>query len=121
METSRDSGDTCQISHEPENHGHRGDKVNETDFSTQIVDLFKLFGYKYYHTHDSRRSVAGFPDYVAVKGSRVLFIELKKEKGTLSPEQVVWGEILSKCPGVEYYIWRPSQADEVEAILKGEK
>jgi len=93
--------------------------VNETDFSTQIVDLFRYLGWKYYHTHDSRRSVAGFPDYVAVKPPRVLFIELKKEKGKLSWEQDEWGYLLSKCPGVEYYVWRPS--DDVESILKGER
>ncbi len=61
----------------------------------------------------------GFPDLCMVHKlqGRVIFAELKTNEGKLTWEQDEWGYILSKCPGVEYYIWRPS--DDVEGILKG--
>ena len=55
---SRDKGDTCQISHEPEKHpdiGHRGDKVKERDFGRQIEELFKYLGWKLRLDMDGRQ------------------------------------------------------------------
>lgn len=45
-----------------------------------------------YHTYDSRRSDPGFPDDVFLhkSGTRLLFIEAKRQDGKLSAEQVCW-------------------------------
>ena len=47
-------------------------------------------GYAVYHTHDSRHSPAGFPDVIAIKGGRVLVLELKAQRGRVSDAQWAW-------------------------------
>jgi hypothetical protein len=44
--------------------------------------------------------------------------ELKSERGTVSPEQKVWGLALSKCPGVYYGVWRPRHWELIDSILE---
>lgn len=89
-----------------------------------MIDHLKLFGYKYYHTRYSLGSNAGFPDLVAVKGGRLLFIELKTERGKCNDAQTDWGERLllaaAHNPGVEYLIWRPSDLScgDIERTLR---
>ncbi len=62
--------------------------VLEKDWQTQVVQLAKTLGYLVYHTHDSRRSEAGFFDLVIVTwDTRLLFRELKTTKGKLSKAQ----------------------------------
>jgi hypothetical protein len=55
----------------------------------------------------------GFPDLVAVRAPRVLFIENKSNQGTASPEQVNWLMLLAKCPGVEVKCWSPKDREEI--------
>ena len=49
---------------------------------------------RWYHTHDSRRSPEGWPDYVIYVGTAIppqlLFSELKKAGGSPTAEQVEW-------------------------------
>ena len=52
-----------------------------------------------------------------VREDRLIFAELKKEKGKTSPEQDAWLEAL-KITGAEVYVWRPSQLREVIQILQ---
>ncbi len=61
---------------------------------------------------------AGFPDLVLVK-DRVIFVELKAERGQLTDAQNLWFVWL-KCAGAEVYLWRPSDWPEIERILGGE-
>ena len=83
-------------------------RITEGQFQARVVGIARENGFKVprkdplarpldlvYHTHDSRRSVPGFPDLVLCKPAseageepgRVIFAELKKETGTLEPEQ----------------------------------
>ncbi len=79
------------------------------------------FGWLLYHTFNSRRSEAGFPDLVLVRDGRILFIELKKDdKAKPSPAQILWLAALKECPGVEVYLWRPSDLDLIVETLKPE-
>jgi hypothetical protein len=43
---------------------------------------------------------------------------LKRETGELSKSQVPVIELLRQCPGVEVYVWRPSDFDEVARVLR---
>lgn len=71
-----------------------------------------------YHTHDSRRSTPGFPDLVLVHPGhhRVIFAELKSEKGKLTAEQAGWIADLRDC-GLEVYVWRPVDLPQVDYVL----
>ena len=92
---------------------------SEADFQTWVVDLLKLYGWHYYHPWRSDHSVKGFPDITAVRGSRLLFAELKSMKGMATDDQVIWIEALDHSViGVEVYLWRPSDRDAIEEILK---
>jgi hypothetical protein len=87
--------------------------VTEATWQAQVVDLAELFGWFVYHNPDSRRSNAGFPDLVLIRPPRVLFIELKRETGRLSPTQREVIDALEACPGVEVHVARPSDWERV--------
>lgn len=92
--------------------------VTEKDFQATVLELARVLGWRCYHTHDSRRSEPGFPDIVAVRPPRVIYAELKTERGRLTPTQRDWLSLLKGCPGVEAHVWRPSKWPEIEAVLR---
>lgn len=57
----------------------------------------------------------GFPDLVMVR-DRVIFAEVKKMMGVRQPNQVEWGDKL-EAAGSEYYVWDPSDRDEIMLVL----
>ncbi len=81
--------------------------ISEKFFMAQIRDLLKANRWRSYHTHNSRKSDIGFPDLVAVRAERVVWIELKTEKGVASAAQSNWLEALQEA-GQEVFLWRPS-------------
>jgi VRR-NUC domain len=91
--------------------------VTEKEFMASVVEMAQMLGWLVYHTYDSRRSEAGFPDIVCVRRDRVLFIELKTEKGRLSEEQERWLSALGLA-GAEVHCWRPSDWPAIEAALR---
>ncbi len=92
-------------------------QVAEKDFQVQVVELAGLFGWRHFHDLDSRRNVAGFPDLVLVRPPRLVFAELKTEKGPTTVAQMKWLADLRACPGVEAYTWRLSDWTAIEAAL----
>ena len=74
-------------------------------------------GWLFYHTYDSHKSTEGFPDLVLLRAPRVIFAELKSQKGRLSDDQRRWLEVLGGCPGVETYCWRPSDWPTITGVL----
>jgi hypothetical protein len=94
-----------------------GTDVTEKQFMAAIVEMAQMLGWLVYHTHDSRRSEAGFPDIVCVRRDRVVFIELKKEKGRLSEEQERWLSALGLA-GAAVHCWRPSDWPTIEETLR---
>lgn len=100
------------------------DAMLEKDFQTGVLKLAQFHGFTLrYHTHDSRRSAPGFPDLVLVntRTGRVLFRELKTNKGRVSPEQSEWLDGLTAC-GMDAAVWRPNDLDDgrVLAELRGQ-
>lgn len=91
---------------------------SEAYFQAFVIALARRLGWASYHTFDSRHSQGGFPDLVLVRCQRLLFVELKSEKGKISPEQQTWIDMLAFVPGVEAYFWRPSQKLELADILR---
>ena len=107
----------------------------ERDFQTAVIALARRTGHLVAHHHDSRRSIgrdrlvgdadaAGLPDLIICGRGRVIFAELKAQRGRLSAQQHVWlealghveqasgGRVLARC-------WRPDCWPEVRALLTG--
>lgn len=86
-------------------------EMKEEALLTLVMHMAKLSGWRRYHVRNSKAGIVqgevGFPDLVLVRGSRVIFAELKREKGRTEPEQVAWLEALLLA-GLEIYVWRPS-------------
>lgn len=63
----------------------------------------------------------GYPDLTMVRGSRLIFAELKSDRGRLRPEQRVWLDRLGQAAlaryGFEVYEWRPRDWHEVQRLL----
>lgn len=107
--------------------------VPERAFQTAVIELAERLRYRVAHFHDSRREVrprvfvgdkraAGWPDLVMTRANRLILAELKSEKGRVRPEQQEWLHALRNTTAgltglLEVYIWRPSQMDEIAAIL----
>ena len=91
--------------------------TSEKEWQSTVLDLATLGGWRSYHTFDSRRSAAGFPDLVLVRPPVVRFIELKAGTGKLRPKQRAWLDDLKDCESVEAHLWRPSDWDRIEEML----
>ena len=96
-------------------------RCSEKQFQAQVVELARLSGFLVYHTFDSRRSAAGFPDLVLVRPPMVLFAELKSEGGRIRPEQREWLAALKDCESVAVRLWRPSDWPKIEETLTRRK
>lgn len=112
-------------------------KQTERQFERAVVEYAELNGWLVYHTYDSRRSNPGFPDLVMVhrgesdtvpRKCRLVFAELKAERGRTSLAQAEWLEALGRIaavggasinwtPKLQVYLWRPSLWPEIEKVL----
>lgn len=88
--------------------------MTEAELFEAIRDAAKVGKWALYHTRDSRRSQAGFPDLVLVRGERVIFAELKTETGRLTIDQRDWIDAL-EAAGQDVRIWRPA---DLESVLR---
>lgn len=101
--------------------------ITERDWQAKVQIMLTAYGWLWYHAPDNRPGAngrvqaikAGFPDLVAVRGARILYIELKKEIGKTTPEQDVWHWKLREA-GAEVYVWRPSDSTRVAEVLRQE-
>lgn len=85
---------------------------------TRIRRLAKEHGWRCYHTYDSRHSEEGYPDLTLARQGRLIFAELKSQKGRLTGAQVIWSHLLrSTVPGIEVYVWRPQDWPTIVTIL----
>jgi hypothetical protein len=98
-------------------------RISERDWQAHVIKIATLKGWRYYHPPDNRpvngriqKVVSGFPDLCLIKGTRMIFAELKKEKGLVSPEQQEWIEAIEGC-NIAVYVWRPSDLHTIVEIL----
>jgi len=104
----------------------------EKQFMAAVVQYAKLKRWKVYHTYNSVKSEKGFPDLTLCRVEhrskwaietnrpeigRIIFAELKSEKGRLTKEQEYWLNDLACCP-CEVYLWRPSDWKKIEMTLE---
>ena len=100
--------------------------MTETQLQSAILEFARLNGWLCYHTYDSRHSAKGFPDLCMVRGGRMVFAELKSEKGVETDDQKEWGDCLElasiRNQLLEVYLWRQSDwmSGRVDEVLKRE-
>jgi|SRR3990167_8236494 len=102
-------------------------KVSEAAFATTIEQLLDMFGWRWMHSRPAKTDrgwrtalsgTEGFPDYLAVRGDRLLVAELKSDDGELSIEQYFWLKEMAEA-GIDAYLWQPSDNfDQIVGILK---
>jgi hypothetical protein len=99
--------------------------MTERELRTSIVRAAREFGWRVYFTWTSMHSPAGFPDLCMVKGPRLVFAELKAEKGKVTVEQQAWLADLSEASHdghdggarFELYVWRPADLEDAYRVL----
>jgi hypothetical protein len=108
--------------------------ISEAEWQSKVIDAAHLYGWAVAHFRRSKTQRAdgsvfhqtavgadgkGFVDLVLVHPvGGVLFVELKAQKGRLSPEQVEWSNRLSRA-GAKWHCWKPSQWKHVVDVLSG--
>lgn len=97
--------------------------VTEKEWQRSIETTAEMWGWLVFHDNDSRRNKRGLPDLIAVRGSVVLFAELKIGDAPLRPEQKTWLARLREAEaqadgGVVVKEWRfPDSWDDVIRTL----
>lgn len=101
--------------------------ITEAEFQQQVIQLAQLRGFSVAHFRPARTSRGwrtpvqgngrGFPDLIMCRGNRLVAAELKSATGKLTAEQSDWLVALANA-GVECYVWRPSDWDEIEETLQ---
>lgn len=99
-------------------------EVTEKQFTAQVIELAKLLSYQVYHPFLSIRSEPGWPDLSLAREerdgtARLIFLELKSERGKLTEAQEKWLALLGKVPEVVARAARPSDWDEIVELLSG--
>lgn len=98
--------------------------MKEKDFQRFVFEQLRLGGWRFAHFGNSVKYVRkgdgylvipdkdsrGFPDIIAVKGERIIALELKGTTTRIRPEQLEWIADL-RTAGVEAHIWRPDDYD----------
>lgn len=103
-------------------------EITERQFQDQVIDLAHVFGFRIAHFRPAKTDRGwrtavqadgkGYPDLTMVKGSRLVFAELKASTRRLSSDQEVWLNDLRQVEGVEVYVWRPRDFDEIVRLLR---
>lgn len=117
--------------------------MTEAELQGGVIDLAQAFRWRVAHFRPAqtergwRTAVAadgeGYPDLTLVREERLIFAELKGERGRLRPAQTEWLNALALVAGraerlnagraeplVEVFIWRPShwQDGTIERTLR---
>ncbi|HEY0891272.1 MAG TPA: VRR-NUC domain-containing protein [Nocardioides sp.] len=102
--------------------------MTEAEWQRQVLALAERHGWRSMHVRRSQAragrwstttSVAGWPDLLLWRPGRVVAAELKAENGALSLAQRAVLDELAEA-GLEVHVWKPSDLDEVLAVLTAE-
>lgn len=98
-------------------------RMTERDLQDVVIQTAQLYGWMVTHFRPAKtdrgwrtplEGDAGFPDLVLARGGEVLIVELKSQRGKVSPMQELWAVAL----GGHYRLWRPSDIPDLVEELK---
>lgn len=92
--------------------------MSEKDWQNEVIEVARAQGWHVWFTWGSKHSPFGELDLRLVRPPRYLLAECKSERGKISGHQAEAIELLRQCPGVEVYVWRPSDWHEVLEVLE---
>lgn len=111
--------------------------IAEKDFQRQVRDTARRLGWDlaFHAMQPFHAAERGWPDLVLVRvrDRRLIFAELKAEKGKLSDRQTVVLDMLrslewpglerraaggAALPSIEVFVWRPSDFDALVEVLR---
>lgn len=97
---------------------------SEDELLATVTEALTLCGWRWQHVRRSDLAIVqgtpGFPDVIAVRGPMVLALELKREDGRPTGEQVAWLRALGAA-GILAAIVRPSDLDDLLLVITGQK
>jgi hypothetical protein len=91
---------------------------SEAHFMARVRKLARLYGWVDWHTLDSTGTRSGEPDLRLVRPPRYILAELKSQHGRLSLPQAAAIALLEQCPGIETYVWKPSDWQDIQRVLR---
>lgn len=110
--------------------------MTERELQDAVIECAQLLGWRVAHFRPAETAKGwrtpvqadgkGYPDMTLVhrRQRRLLFVELKAEKGSVSEEQARWLEDLLLCSGdrVAVHVWRPADwiSGDIERALRCE-
>jgi hypothetical protein len=92
--------------------------MTEAAFLRAVLDLAAILHWSAYHPALSKWSERGWPDLALCRPPRLILAELKSDTGKTTVHQDRWLDMLRACPGVETYLWRPADLDDIAAALR---
>jgi len=109
------------------NMGERIPDASEAMFQKDVIRLANMYEWLVHHVRPGRYGefyktdgLPGMPDLVLIslRNRGVIFAELKTARGRLNENQLIVGKALMQN-GAEYYVWRPSDMQEIADRLAG--
>lgn len=108
--------------------------ISEAAFQDNVIAMAHTFGWRVAHFRSVRvqkkdgtvryrtpvqADGAGFPDLLMTRGLRIVAVELKKQLGEVSKEQLAWLAAL-RIAGAETHVWRPAdmRSGAIEEALR---
>lgn len=103
-------------------------RATEAECQATIVEAAKLAGWRVHAERPAQgqrgewrthlQGHKGFPDLVLCRGSRLMFVELKRKPNRVEPAQQQWIAALSAVGGVwAGVVWVPEEMDAFIAVL----
>ena len=84
-------------------------------FRRRVIRFAKMRGWTVFYTPDSVGMTPGEFDLRLIRPTRYVVAELKSQHGKLRKEQKAMKPRYEACPGIETYVWYPS--DDWERLL----
>jgi hypothetical protein len=96
-------------------------RVSEAEFQRWLIDLARRNGWRIHAYHDSRTqdwgADSGWPDLFLARDERAVAAELKDARGRVRGSQKLWQAVLGGVPGIEVYVWRPGDEQQIREVL----
>ena len=101
--------------------------ITERDFQRQVTDLALLFGWSWVHFRPAQTAKGwrtpvegplgkGWPDLLLARGSRLIFVELKRDRMRPTEDQEYVLAVLGEA--TEAYVWHPADFDAIAVALR---